>query len=859
MIPKHLKISGFLSYFEPVELDFTGFGLACITGSNGSGKSSLLDAITWSLFGQARRRDDALIHDLVDANSTVKAAEVTFDFYYEDSQYRVKRSKARGKTAQLEFYIMNSEGVWRGISEHSLRETETAIQNVLRLDYETFINASFFLQGKADYFTQKRPSERKKILSSILGLEIWEIYRERTVANRRQIEKELDVLDSRLEEINNELDQEDERNKRLSQLEADLEKMVELRKQKETNLQNARKLVATANEKRLMVAALEKQVVNARERLTQSEQRLVENRSSQERYLREAAAADEIEAEYQQWRDLRAALDNWDRIASDFKQHEIRRSEPIMEIESERARLIQEQSHLNEQQAETVEAAEKVALLDAQTEEISAKIAQIEESVTHPDEIRSLLDGVEARKAELTAENKQLYEQMHELRDRIDRLEATNGVACPYCGQSLNAEERQQLVEKFEDQGKQMADDFNTNKDELAECKQKVIELKAQVDDLQSIESQINQLQGELALIDERRKYSTQTIESWQREGIIRLEEINKVLKKDDFAHEARIRLGEIDSTLKELGYDAETHDSIRREEEPAQASQERYQALQNARAALEPLNKMIADQENEIEAAGLNLEELDNSYQQASQFYQQEAAELPDVAQEEADLFALHERENQVRMEVGGARQEVLVLETQRERKTKFENERQEITRQIGRVKALERAFGKDGVPALLIEQALPEIEAQANEYLGRLTGGRMFISFETLRAYKDNKREDRRETLDIIISDPAGKREYELFSGGEAFRVNFALRLALSRVLAQRAGARLQTLIIDEGFGSQDEEGRRRLLEAINHVRGDFEKILVITHLEDLKDAFPARIEVEKKDNRSSLQVVT
>jgi len=94
-------------------------------------------------------------------------------------------------------------------------------------------------------------------------------------------------------------------------------------------------------------------------------------------------------------------------------------------------------------------------------------------------------------------------------------------------------------------------------------------------------------------------------------------------------------------------------------------------------------------------------------------------------------------------------------------------------------------------------------------------------------------------------------------MYSGGEAFRVNFAIRLALSKVLAHRAGARLQTLVIDEGFGSQDADGRQRLIEAINLVRGDFKKILVITHLEDLKDAFPARIEVEKGSNGSTVRV--
>jgi exonuclease SbcC len=75
---------------------------------------------------------------------------------------------------------------------------------------------------------------------------------------------------------------------------------------------------------------------------------------------------------------------------------------------------------------------------------------------------------------------------------------------------------------------------------------------------------------------------------------------------------------------------------------------------------------------------------------------------------------------------------------------------------------------------------------------------------------------------------------------------------------VLAQRAGARLQLLVIDEGFGSQDAEGRQKLIEAINLIRPDFKKILVITHLEELKDAFQARIEVQKTRRGSQVEVV-
>ena len=108
------------------------------------------------------------------------------------------------------------------------------------------------------------------------------------------------------------------------------------------------------------------------------------------------------------------------------------------------------------------------------------------------------------------------------------------------------------------------------------------------------------------------------------------------------------------------------------------------------------------------------------------------------------------------------------------------------------------------------------------------------------------------------LFRSDGAVTRDYEMFSGGEAFRVNFAIRLALSEVLARRTGARLQTLVIDEGFGSQDALGRQRLVEAINTVRRDFAKILIITHLDELKDAFPNRIEVEKTPRGSNARVV-
>ena len=231
MIPLYLTLQGFLSYRDPVELDFGAFDLACIAGANGAGKSSLLDAITWVLFGKARKQDDSLI------NAQSKAAEVSLIFSYEDNYYRIQRTKTREKTGMVEFQILqrsdvsdqgagkNGElpaGTWKALTEHGLRETDVRIQQTLRLDYDTFVNASFFLQGKADQFTQQRPGDRKRILGSILGLEIWETYRQGAADRRRAIEDEISGIDGQLREIHAELSEEDVRKRRLKQLEDDL-------------------------------------------------------------------------------------------------------------------------------------------------------------------------------------------------------------------------------------------------------------------------------------------------------------------------------------------------------------------------------------------------------------------------------------------------------------------------------------------------------------------------------------------------------------------------------------------------------------------------------------------------------------
>ncbi|HYX13241.1 MAG TPA: SbcC/MukB-like Walker B domain-containing protein, partial [Nostoc sp.] len=172
-----------------------------------------------------------------------------------------------------------------------------------------------------------------------------------------------------------------------------------------------------------------------------------------------------------------------------------------------------------------------------------------------------------------------------------------------------------------------------------------------------------------------------------------------------------------------------------------------------------------------------------------------------------------------------------------------------------------LAQAFGKNGIQALMIENVLPQLEAETNQLLSRLSGNQFHVQFITQKAGRSAKSTKKNakliDTLDILIADSRGTRAYETYSGGEAFRINFAIRLALAKLLAQRAGAALQLLIVDEGFGTQDAEGCDRLIAAINAISSDFACILTVTHMPHLKEAFQARIEVNKTQEGSQLSL--
>ncbi|NOG52369.1 MAG: SMC family ATPase [Chloroflexi bacterium] len=202
MKPIRLELKNFLPYQVPDPLRFDGIHLACLTGSNGAGKSSVLDAITWVLWGVARsKRDDGSIHQ------GQTEMHVQFDFEQDDVLYRViRRRSKKGKTGSTELTLLAMNGEqWNLISEPSIRQTEKKIVDILHLSYDTFIHSAFLQQGRADAFTTRTPAERKAILGEILGLEQWQKYEAAAKERYNVLEREVDLNRREIESIEAEL------------------------------------------------------------------------------------------------------------------------------------------------------------------------------------------------------------------------------------------------------------------------------------------------------------------------------------------------------------------------------------------------------------------------------------------------------------------------------------------------------------------------------------------------------------------------------------------------------------------------------------------------------------------------------
>lgn len=182
-----IDLRNFLSH-EATHWEPNGARLATIIGSNGAGKSALLDGMLFALYDAARARTD----DLVRLGATDMSAEVTFSFA--GARYRVNRGRTTrsGGKSYLELAIEQADGSWHPLTaDDSIRETQAAIESLLRLDAATFTTAAFLRQGDADAFISATAAERKRILGSVLGLDVYAAAEARGRDRARTLEGEI--------------------------------------------------------------------------------------------------------------------------------------------------------------------------------------------------------------------------------------------------------------------------------------------------------------------------------------------------------------------------------------------------------------------------------------------------------------------------------------------------------------------------------------------------------------------------------------------------------------------------------------------------------------------------------------------
>lgn len=178
---ERIVLRSFLSHADTT-WEPNGARLATLIGANGAGKSSLLDAVAYALYDAARGRTD----ELVKLGASEMSATVEFTFAGE--RYRVTRGRSTraGGKSFLELHIADGEG-WRPLTADSIRETQAAIEQLLRMDAATFTSAALLQQGRLMALLDATPAERKRVLGTVLGLDRYE----RAEARARELLRDL--------------------------------------------------------------------------------------------------------------------------------------------------------------------------------------------------------------------------------------------------------------------------------------------------------------------------------------------------------------------------------------------------------------------------------------------------------------------------------------------------------------------------------------------------------------------------------------------------------------------------------------------------------------------------------------------
>ena len=1004
MVPLRLRLTNFLSYGDDAPtLDLEGIHVACLSGGNGQGKSALLDAMTWAVWGEARKSSEARKPDAELLRVGARAMEVDFSFRVSGAEYRVVRSyteTASGKSSKpgLELQIRDGDD-WRALTAESVRATQAAIDERVGIDYETFINSTFLLQGRSDEFTKKKPGERKEILGKILALDRYDRMAARAGQRWTRLRERAKTLEAERERLDGVLEP-------VAEWEAERQAVAQAVDQAGAALavatgeeaeaaQALAALDAAQREAQALARALD-DLRQRDERLAQEDETLAQRVSQADALI---AGADQIESDHERYEALRTQRADLDDKAALFRGVDGQRHALRLEMQQRTAQAsarvvalegalgtLDHQIQADEQALQGRDQAQ--ASLDA-AESAQKDLARFDAARAERDRVQGRVDvldkqlaadkgALEGSRARIVEEGKRLAAEVKaagavdttalerdvaagaaaterrealqeeggrqsaavttleaqleaigkdraRVEERRRKLQTSDDDTCPTCGSDLSDAHRDEVLAQYAHELAELAAAANRAEADRQSAAQRRDALRAEyvglgaaieagaaaasrlqtareqaarlaeaagrLDALRAEARQIGaQLTGETFSRDVRAEkaeletalaadaYDGQAHEAARAAAALRdhwagqvralsvaaerlgqsradrarrasdLDRRRAALDRGDHLAELQTRLSTLDQQAASLGYDPAEHERVGRALQALADAPRRLSALLDARrqrAELVERRARLADDRRAIEAdrAGRQAS-LDALQGQLAERAAAEAARAGAAARRESCAADLARAQGQL----GALTERLARAQRDRQRRAEVKRELKTVVKDRALYGHLRRAFGKNGIPSLIIEETLPEIEERANRLLERLSRGQTRVTLETLKDKKTGG--GTKETLDIQITDDQGAaRAYETFSGGEAFRVNFALRIALSQMLAERAGTQIRTLVIDEGFGTQDAEGLQSLIGAIRAIQDDFETILVITHLDEIKDAFPIRIEVRKE----------
>ena len=858
MIPIRLELKNFMSYGADVPvIDFSGMHTLCLSGENGHGKSALLDAMTWALWGESRagkNKHDELVRIGADEMS------VHFTFEMGGQKYRVvrKRSKkAGGNLWQLQGETPDQGlGIgWHPLTGNTDRDTEAAIQKLLRMSYDTFLNSAYLRQGQADQFVKQTPGKRKEILADILDLSRYDQLEAKARERAKAASADATDLERDISGIDAELSGEAVLREQLADLQARVEALQtrrdvlrsewEIIQERRIQLKGQAGLAAALT---LQISERESDIQKvsaelAKYRSTAAEARTLLSRRPEieQNFTRLEAArkrSAELENDWQQFHRGQGLLAAADKELGAAENEVQRRLERAVSAHAESEAKVQDYEALTEQR-----------------DRLAPRVAAADQSEEQIEPVREALAAWNEQFNLLREQSAGLDYEVRDWKRRADTLAGQQG-QCDVCNSDLLPEKVEAIQDDYhaalaqaQAKQKEVKTEAARLKIEIGKCENELRTLEARTKGAKDDRTRLAQI-GQLLLEKDATRLTLPNLLAVRREA-------ERVAAENAFAPEVRAKIAKYETALKKLAHAETDYAAIKAELVVLEPSERLYIQLEHAEAALKVAEAEVAGSEETLTA---RLAAQDTARRQLAALAEVgvEMAKLElhrqQIKDEEA---ARNAEESAVSLDIGRRQQTLTRLEelktTRIDKSKRLTDARydQEVHMQ------LTLAFGKKGVQALIIENAIPELADETNRLLERLTDGDMSLYFETLKEAK-SKKDTPIETLDIKVSDNLGTRPLEMYSGGEGFRAAFALRIALSKLLAHRAGARLQTLIIDEGFGSQDAKGREKLIECLDAIKDDFDRVIVITHIDELKDAFQNRIEVTKTASGSQVVIM-